>query len=125
MLGVRPSLFTGFGEVGDSPTESINPKPGSEIYTGDFEVVRNHRDLFVYFHTGTDHQENMEVALQRFPIVTFMIHGKFVRPNVQGMVDRNPKVYFTFNDIFGISGDVPETFRFGEKAAFLSDMRSE
>ncbi|MQG11529.1 MAG: hypothetical protein FI716_08490, partial [SAR202 cluster bacterium] len=60
-------MFAGFGEVGDSPTESINPKPGSEIYTGDFEAVRNHRDLFVYFHTGTDHQENMEVALQRFP----------------------------------------------------------
>ena len=125
MLDLRPGLFKGFGEVGDSPTEPINPKPDGEVYTGDFEVVRNHGKLLVYFHTGTDHQDNMEIALQRFSDVTFIIHGDFVRPYVQDMMDRNPNVYFTYNDIFAISGDVGETFRFGEKAAFLSEMRSE
>ncbi len=125
MLDVRPGLFKGFGEVGDSPTESINPKPDGVVYTGDFEVVQNRGKLLVYFHTGTDHQDNMEIALQRFPDVNFLIHGDFVRPYVKGMMDRNPNVYFTFNDIFAISGDVGETFRFGEKAAFLSGMRSE
>ena len=125
MLDLRPGLFKGFGEVGDSPTESINPKPDGVVHTGDFEVIRDHGKLLVYFHTGTDDQDNMEIALQRFPEVTFLIHGDFVRPYVQGMMDRNPNVYFTYNDIFAISGEVGETFRFGEKAAFLSEMRSE
>jgi hypothetical protein len=67
----------------------------------------------------------MEIAVQRFPEVTFIIHGDFVRPYTQGIMDRNPNVYFTYNDIFAISGGVGETFRFGEKATFLSDIRSE
>ena len=66
MLGVRPDFFFGFGEVGDSPTEPINPPPDSEIYTGDFEVVRDH-GLAVYYHTGVGHQENMARALEKFP----------------------------------------------------------
>ncbi len=36
MFDVEPGLFAGFGEVGDSPTEPINPLSDSEIYTGDF-----------------------------------------------------------------------------------------
>lgn len=122
MLDVRPGLFKGFGEVGDSPTESINPAPDSEIYTGDFEVVSNRGNLLVYFHTGTGHQDNMERALQQFPDVTFIVHGDFVRPYIQGIMDRNPNVYFTYNDIFG---DLIDTFRFGEKTTFLADMRTE
>ena len=125
MLDFRPGLYKGFGEVGDSPTESINPKPDGVVYTGDFEVVRNHGKLLVYFHTGTDHQDNMEIALQRFSDVTFIVHGDFVRPYIQGMMDRNPNLYFTYNDIFAISGEVGETFRFGEKESFLADMRTE
>ena len=122
MIGVEPGLFAGFGEVGDSPTEPINPEPDSEIYTGDFQVVENHGNMLVYFHPGEGHQDNLERAIQRFPDVTFFIHADFVRPHVKGIMDRNPNVYYTYNDIFG---DLIETFRFGEKATFLSDMRSE
>ena len=122
MIDVEPDLFAGFGEVGDSPTEPINPKPDSEIYTGDFQVVENRGNMLVYFHPGMGHEENLERALQRFSDVTFIIHADFVRPHVKGIMDRNPNVYYTYNDIFG---DLIETFRFGEKATFLSDMRSE
>ena len=122
MLGVEPGLFKGFGEVGDSPTEPINPAPDSDIYTGDFEVVRDRGNMLVYFHPGVGHEENLERALQRFPEVTFIIHADFVRPHVQGIMDRNPNVYYTYNDIFG---DLIETFRFGEKQTFISDMRAD
>lgn len=121
MLGVRPHLsggFGGFGEVGDSPTESINPKPDSAIYTGDFEVAREH-ELMVYFHPGVGHQDNLERALQSFPEVAFLIHGDFVYPHVQGIIDRNPNVYYTFNDIFNKRS---ETFRFGEKQTSINNM---
>jgi len=122
MLDFKPGLFKGFGEVGDSPTESINPKPDSEIYTGDFQVISDHGNMLVYFHPGEGHQDNLERALQKFSDVTFIIHADFVRPHVLGIMDRNPNVYYTYNDIFG---DLIETFRFGEKASFLSGMRSE
>ncbi|MBC8282122.1 MAG: hypothetical protein H8E48_15185, partial [Chloroflexi bacterium] len=125
MLDVEPGLFAGFGEVGDSPTESINPLPDSEIYTGDFQVVENHGKTLVYFHPGEGHQDNLERALQQFSDVTFIIHADFVRPHVKGIMDRNPNVYYTYNDIFGISGEVMETFRFGEKERFIADMRAE
>lgn len=125
MIDVRPGLFAGFGEVGDSPTEPINPLPDSEIYLGDFQVVSDHGNMLVYFHPGVGHQDNLERALQQYSDVTFIIHSDFVRPHVQGIVDRNPNVYYTYNDIFGISGEVAETFRFGEKEAFLADMRAE
>ena len=122
MIDVRPGLFAGFGEVGDSPTETINPKPDSEIYTGDFQVISDRGNMLVYFHPGEGHQDNLERALQQFSDVTFIIHADFVRPHVLGIMDRNPNVYYTYNDIFG---DLIETFRFGEKATFLSGMRSE
>jgi predicted TIM-barrel fold metal-dependent hydrolase len=122
MVSLLPGLFAGFGEVGDSPTESINPKPDSEIYTGDFQVISDHGNMLVYFHPGMGHQDNLERALQQFSDVTFIIHADFVRPHVQGIMDRNPNVYYTYNDIFG---DLIETFRFGEKDTFQSDMRSE
>ena len=35
----KPDLFVGFGEVGDSPTEPLNPPPDDPIYVGDFEVA--------------------------------------------------------------------------------------
>jgi hypothetical protein len=88
-------------------------------------VVSDHGNMLVYFHPGVGHQDNLERALQQYSDVTFIIHADFVRPHVQGIVDRNPNVYYTYNDIFGISGEVAETFRFGEKEAFLADMRAE
>jgi len=125
MIGVRPGLFAGFEEVRDSPTESTNPKPDSDIYTGDFQVISDRGNILVYFHPGVGHEDNLERALQQFSDVTFIIHADFVRPHVLGIMDRNPNVYYTYNDMFAISGEVGETFRFEEKDAFLSDMRSE
>ena len=119
MLQVEPGLFAGFGEVGDSPTEPINPPPDSEIYTGDFEVVREH-DIMVYFHPGVGHQENLERALEQFSDVTFLIHGDFIYPYMEGIMQRHDNVYFTFNDIFA---DLIETLRFGERDTFMADMR--
>ena len=121
MLGVRPDLFFGFGEVGDSPTESINPKPDGEVYTGDFEVARDH-GIPVWFHVGEGHEENMARALERFPEVNFIVHGDGVRPHIDGLMDDYPNIYFTFNNIF--ENSVP-VFRFGEKAAFLAEMRQD
>ena len=121
MLGVRPDFFFGFGEVGDSPTESINPKPDSEIYTGDFEVARDH-GIPVYFHVGEGDQENMARALQRFPEVTFIVHGDFVRPHINDLMNRYPNIYFTFNDIF--DEHIP-LFRFGDKEVFMSAMERD
>ena len=119
MLQVEPGLFAGFGEVGDSPTEPINPPPDSEIYTGDFEVVREH-DIMVYFHPGVGHQENLERTLEQFSDVTFLIHGDFIYPYMEGIMQRHDNVYFTFNDIFA---DLIETFRFGKRDTFMADMR--
>ena len=121
MLGVRPNLFFGFGEVGSSPTESDNPAPDSEIYTGDWEVVRDH-GLAVWYHPGEGHIESLERAIQDFPEVTFIVHGDVIRPYIDGILDRNPNVYFTYNDIFD---DLIPTFRFGEKEVFVSDMRND
>ena len=121
MLDVSPDLFFGFGEVGDSPTESINPLPDSEIYTGDFEVVRD-RGMVVWFHPGLGHHENLGRALAQFPEVTFLIHGDSVRPHVNDLMDSYPNVFFTFNDIF--DEHIP-TFRFGRKADFVSAMRAD
>ena len=121
MLGVRPNLFFGFGEVGSSPTESDNPAPDSDIYTGDWEVVRDH-GIPVWYHPGEGHIESLERAVQSFPETTFIVHGDVIRPYIDGILDRNPNVYFTYNDIFD---DLIPTFRFGEKDVFVSDMRSD
>jgi len=88
-------------------------------------VVQNRGNTLVYFHSGMGHQDNLERALQQFSDVTFIIHADFVRTHVKGIMDRNPNVYYTYNDIFGISGDVMETFRFGEKASFIAEMRDQ
>ena len=120
-LQIKPDLFFGLGEVGDSPTEPINPPPDSVIYTENFEVARDH-NLAVYFHTGEGHHENMARALQRFPDITFIVHGDFVRPHIDGLMDQYPNIYFTFNDIFD---EVIPLFRFGNKEDFISAMQRD
>lgn len=120
-LQISPDLFFGLGEVGDSPTEPINPPPDSVIYTENFEVARDH-NLAVYFHTGVGHHENMARALERFPDITFIVHGDFVRPHIDDLMDRYPNIYFTFNDIFD---EVIPLFRFGNKEDFISAMERE
>lgn len=64
----------------------------------------------------------MHRALQRFPEVTFIVHGDFVRPHIGDLMKDNPNVYFTFNDIF--DEHIPK-FRFGQKANFVSAMRED
>lgn len=120
MLSIRPGLFAGFGEVGDSPTEPLNPPPDSPIYVGDFQVADAH-DLLVYFHPGVGHHENLDRALKLFPDVNFLVHGDFVRPHIGDLMAGNPNVYFTANDIFD---EVIPMFRFGDKQAFIDAMET-
>lgn len=120
-LRISPGLFFGHGEVGDSPTEPINPPPDSALYTENFEVDRAN-NLPVYFHTGVGHQENMARALQRFPDITFIVHGDFVRPHIDDLMDRYPNIYFTFNDIFE---EHTAEFRFGKKEDFVAAMERD
>ena len=120
-LEIRSGLFSGLGEVGDSPTEPINPPPDSVIYTENFELARNH-NLLVYFHPGEGHHENLGRALQRFPDITFIVHGDFVRPHIDGLMNKYPNLYFTFNDIFE---EHTPLFRFGDKEIFISAMRRD
>ena len=115
-LTIGPGLFFGQGEVGDSPTEPINPPPDSVLYTENFEVDRAH-NMPVYFHTGVGHQENMARALENFPDITFIVHGDFVRPHIDDLMDRYPNIYFTYNDIFD---ELTAAFRFGSKEDFVS-----
>lgn len=121
MLELRPGLFDGFGEVGDSPTEPINLPPDAPIFIGDFEVAQAN-SLLVYFHPGIGDHENLERALQQFPDVNFLIHGDFVRPYVDGIMERNPNVYFTANDIFD---EITPMFRFGAKQDFTDAMEAD
>ena len=120
-LEIHPELFFGLGEVGDSPTEPINPPPDSVLYTENFEVARNH-NLQVYYHVGEGHQENMARALERFPEITFIVHGDNVRPRIDDLMDRYPNIYFTFNDIFE---EHTPLFRFGDKEEFMSVMQRD
>lgn len=118
MLDLRPDLFIGHGEIGDSPTEGLNPPPDDPIYIGDFEVARE-RDLVVWFHPGIGHYENLDRALKMFPDVTFVIHGDFIYPHVDDLMADNDNVFFTFNDIFG---SLYEKFTFGDKQVFFDSM---
>ena len=120
-LEIYPGLFFGLGEVGDSPTEPINPPPDSVLYTENFEVAQNH-NLHVYYHVGEGHQENMARALERFPEITFIVHGDSVRPHIDDLMDRYPNIYFTFNDIFE---EHTPLFRFGNKEEFMSVMQRD
>lgn len=119
MLALVPGLFDGFGEVGDSPTEPINPPPDAPIYIGDFEVAQAH-GLLVWFHPGIGHHENLARAAQQFPDVKFLVHGDFVRPYIGDLMAENPNIYFTANDIFD---EVIPMFRFGAKQDFVDAMR--
>jgi hypothetical protein len=118
MLALRPGLFTGFGEVGDSPTEPINPAPDEPIYINDFQVAENH-GLLVYFHPGIGHAANLQRAIQQFPDVTFIVHGDFVRPDIGDLMANNPNIYFTANDIFDQASAL---FRFGAKQTWVDAM---
>ena len=76
----------------------------------------------VYFHNGEGHHENLGRALARFPDITFITYGDFVRPDIDDLLDRYPNVYFTFNDIF--DEDIP-LFRFGDKQEFISSVERD
>ncbi|MBT3941338.1 MAG: amidohydrolase family protein [Chloroflexi bacterium] len=121
MLGKRPDLFVGFGEVGDSPTEPVNLPPDAPIYVGDFEVAQDY-GLLVYFHPGVGDHENLGRALKMFPEVTFLVHGDFVRPYIGDLMAENSNVYYTFNDIFD---EVTPQFRFGDKQDFIDAMERD
>ena len=121
LLGKKPGLFVGFGEVGDSPTEPINLPPDAPIYVGDFEVARDH-GLLVYFHPGVGDHENLDRALKMFPDVNFLVHGDFVRPHIGDLMADNPNVYYTYNDIFD---EVTPKFRFGDKQDFIDAMEAD
>jgi len=94
-------------------------KEGVKVFTE--EVAKKH-NLLVYFHPGVGHHENLELAMRQFPDVNFIIHGDFVFPNVDYLMERNPNVYFTANDIFE---DVIPLFRFGEKQDFIDAMEKD
>ena len=81
------------------------------LYTENFEVAANNGLSVVYFHNGGGHHENLGRALARFPDITFITHGDFVRSHIDDLLDRYPNVYFTFNDIF--DEHIP-LFRFGD-----------
>ncbi len=121
-LDLSPDLFFGLGEVGDSPTEPINPPPDSVLYTENFEVVESNGLSVVYFHNGEGHHENLGRALERFPEITFITHGDFVRPHIADLIDTYPNLYFTFNDIF--DEHIP-LFRFGDKQEFISNVERD
>jgi hypothetical protein len=121
-LDMSPDLFFGLGEVGDSPTEPINPPPDSVLYTENFEVAENNGLSVVYFHNGEGHHENLGRALERFPDITFITHGDFVRPHIDDLIGRYPNLYFTYNDIF--DEHIP-LFRFGDKQEFISNMERD
>ena len=121
-LDIRPDLFFGLGEVGDSPTEPINPPSDSLLYTENFEVATNNGLSVVYYHNGEGHHENLARTLERFPDVTFITHGDFVRPHIDDLLDRYPNLYFTFNDIF--DEHIP-LFRFGDKQEFISSVERD
>ena len=74
-LDLQPELFFGLGEVGDSPTEPINPPPDSVLYTENFEVAANNGLSVVYFRNGEGHHENLGRALARFPILLSSLMG--------------------------------------------------
>ena len=120
-LEIKPGLFFGQGEVGNSPTEPINPPPDSVLYTENFEVDRAN-DFPVYFHTGVGHRENMARVLESFPDITFIVHGDFIRPDIDGLMDEYPNIYFTFKDIFD---ELTPKFRFGDKEDFVAAMRAD
>jgi hypothetical protein len=117
----KPDLFVGFGEVGDSPTEPLNPPPDDPIYVGDFEVTQAH-DLLVYFHPGVGHHENFDRALKMFPDTNFVVHADFVRSYIGDLMADNSNVYYTFNDIFD---EVTPMFRFGDKQDFIDAMERD
>ncbi|MBT3941339.1 MAG: amidohydrolase family protein [Chloroflexi bacterium] len=121
MLSLRPDLFVGLGEIGESPTEPLNYPPDDPIYVGDFEVARAH-EMVVYFHTGEGDHEAMDRALKMFPDLTFVVHADFVRPHIGDLMADNPNIYFTFNDIF--EAIIPK-FRFGDKQDFIDAMEQE
>lgn len=121
MLKVNPNLFDGLGEVGDSPTEPINPPPDSTIYLENFEVARE-KNLLVYFHPGQGHHKNLERALKKYPDVTFIVHADFIDPYIDGLIDRNPNVYYTANSIFE---EITPLFRFEEKEKFITTMERD
>ncbi len=121
LLDLKPNLFAGFGETGDSPTEPINPPPDSPIYTGNWQVVQDN-DLLVYFHPSPDHHLQLDRTLKAFPNVTFIVHGDFVRPHIDQLLASNPNLYFTANDIFD---EATPLFRFGDKEVFMQTMEQD
>jgi hypothetical protein len=121
-LDMSPDLFFGLGEVGDSPTEPINPPADSVLYTENFEVVESNGLSVVYFHNGVGHHENLGRALEGFPDITFITHGDFVRPYIDDLIGRYPNLHFTYNDIFDKHASL---FRFGDKQEFISNVERD
>jgi hypothetical protein len=121
MLEIRPNLFAGLGEIGDSPTDPINLPPDDPMYTSAFETAKAN-GLPVYFHPGVDNHENLDRALKAFPDVKFLVHGDFVRPYIGDLMASNSNVYFTYNDIFD---EITPQFRFGDKQDFIDAMNQD
>jgi hypothetical protein len=83
MLELRPNLYKGLGEIGDSPTEPVNLPPDDPFYTVAFDVAKAH-NLQVYFHPGFGDHENLDRALKSFPETNFLVHADNVRPYIGG-----------------------------------------
>ena len=121
MLELRPNLYKGLGEIGDSPTEPINLPPDDPFYTGAFEVAQAH-GLPVYFHPGWENHENLDRALKAFPETNFLVHADNIRPYIGDLMADNPNVYYTYNDIFD---EITPQFRFGDKQDFIDAMERD
>ena len=115
MLNIKPGLFKGYGEVGDSPTEPINPAPDAQIYLDNFQVAKEN-NLLVYFHPGEGQEKNLERALQKYPDVIFIVHADAIEPHIGDLIERYPNIYYTVNNFF--EEHIP-LFRFGDKQDFI------
>ena len=55
----------------------------------------------VYLHPGERHEDNLELALQEYPEISFIVHGEQIEEEIGDLMEKYPNIYFTVNDLYG------------------------
>ncbi len=118
MLSINPDLFLGLGEIGDSPTEPINPKPNDPLYIGNYQVAQDN-NLVVMYHPADNQEKEIEEVIKQFPNVKFLVHGDGIEQDISSLMDKYPNIYYSADHLLE---DLVDLFREGDKEEFISEL---
>lgn len=122
IVTANPGIFDGLGEITFYDPERPEATPDGPVSLEMYQLA-GREGLIVMFHPGANQRAKVEKALQKNPLVKFLLHGYESEDYISELMDKYPNVYYSIDSatLYHFDG----VFIFGPKAAFVSRFKKD